>query len=104
MTTAAWLATALPAAPPALKARLASQVARAGVRDAEATPEALLTAAEVVLEAIVEEGCNARDGALDLLVADALVTYAFELASDEPGTLVARAERAMRRIAALADR
>jgi hypothetical protein len=40
-----------------------------------------------------------RAQALDLLAADALLTYAFEAAADEPQSLVARADDAMLRIA-----
>ena len=36
-----------------------------------------------------------------MLAADALVTYAFEAASDEPRALAAHASEAMRRIAGL---
>jgi hypothetical protein len=45
---------------------------------------------------------DARAAALDLLAADACVTWALEAAADEPGTLAQRAEDAMRRITQLA--
>jgi len=44
-----------------------------------------------------------RAHALDVLSADALLTYAFEAAADEPSRLTARADLAMQRIAALAE-
>jgi hypothetical protein len=55
-----------------------------------------------VLRALRREGCTCRAQALELLAADALVTYAFEAASEEPEALAARADEAMRRIAELA--
>ena len=67
------------------------------------TPEAYLEAAERLLAALLKHGCISRDNALDLLVADALVTYAFEAASDEtPAAIIERATDAMVRIAAFA--
>jgi hypothetical protein len=46
-------------------------------------------------------GCAQRDRALDLLAVDALVTYAFEAASESPDTLASRATNAMMVIARL---
>ena len=71
-TVGAWLAGREPAPPPAL---------------AEAR--------------LLREAATTRESALDLLAADALVTYAFEAAADEPDTLPARVERATARIARL---
>jgi hypothetical protein len=45
---------------------------------------------------------EARESALDLLAADACVTYAFEAAADEPAKLGARAEAAKVKIANVA--
>ncbi len=45
--------------------------------------------------------CSTRDSALDLLAADALVTYAFEAASESPLELAQRATDAMVRMAVL---
>jgi hypothetical protein len=66
------------------------------------SPEAYLEAAERLLGALLRDGCTSRESALDLLVADALVTYAFEAASDEPSRIIERAHRAMVRIASFA--
>jgi len=53
--------------------------------------------------ALLKDGCISRENALDLLVADALVTYAFEAASDAtPAAIIALGARAMTRIAAFA--
>ena len=65
--------------------------------------EPLVNSSEVAMERLVVDGCLTRDAALDLLAVDALVTYAFEAAADEPSSLEARAGRALARIAALAE-
>jgi hypothetical protein len=66
--------------------------------------EALLRAGERLLaEVIAPRSGDARAAALDLLAADACVTWAFEAGADEPGTLAARAEDAMQRIALAAE-
>jgi hypothetical protein len=93
-----WLAARCPTPPAALLARLREVLPATGVGADEC-----VVAGEALLEALLQRDCVARGGALDLLVADALVTYAFEVAADEPGSLEHRAERAMLRIAALGD-
>jgi hypothetical protein len=103
-TAAAWLTAVTPPPPPALASRLRAQLVRHGLLDATATPEVYLVAAVALLDDLLDDGCASRDSALDLLVADAFVTYAFELASDEPARLAERAEHAMHRIASLAER
>jgi hypothetical protein len=49
--------------------------------DVERTAEVCLLAAERALRAIIQARRFGRDGALDLLVVDALTTYAYEYAS-----------------------
>jgi len=63
--------------------------------------EALLRAGEESLDRALHGDARSRDAALDLLAADAFVTYAFEAASDEPDTMIDRANDAMRRISTL---
>ncbi len=96
-----WLARLDPHPPPALLERIAMQFPGS---TAEPSPEGYLAAAERLLDGLLADGCASRDGALDLLVADALVTYAFEAASVEPARIVERAQAAMNRIAGLAVR
>jgi hypothetical protein len=102
VTIAEWLATRTPVPPDALAERLRCALEPVLQRDAREIPDAALAAAEMVLADLRREGCTCRAQALDLLAADALVTYAFEAASEDPGTLATRADEAMRRIAALA--
>jgi len=67
------------------------------------TAEALLGAGEQLLASVLAEANgDGRGVALDLLAADACVTWAFEAAADAPSTLGARAEAAMQRIAEVA--
>lgn len=65
--------------------------------------EPLMRAGTNALATLLRGGCTTRDSALDLLAADALVTYAFEAASWDGRQLDARAASAMARIGALAD-
>jgi hypothetical protein len=98
----AWLAEMTPTPPPVLAARVEAVVGPRVGPSGVPSPEAYLDAAEELLATLISDGCVSRSSALDLLVADALVTYAFEVAADEPARVAERAERAMARIAAFA--
>ena len=58
----------------------------------------LMDAADGALCRVLDAGTARRERALDLLAADAFVTWAFEAASDDPATISQRAEEAMKRI------
>jgi hypothetical protein len=103
VTLAEWLATRVPAPPPALQARLDDVLAGRRGEDASAAPDACLDAAEELLASLLRDGCTSRGSALDLLAVDALVTYAFEAAAADPASLDERAGRAMARISAAAN-
>jgi len=64
--------------------------------------DAFIAASEVLLKRVLEGGAVARANALDLLAADACVTWAFEAAADNPRLITEHAERATRGIAAIA--
>lgn len=98
----AWLASRTPSPPPQLADRVRA-LAAAELGQAATPADALLAAAERAVESLLRSGGLTRESALDLLAVDALVTYAFEAAADEPQALEARAERALARIAALAE-
>jgi hypothetical protein len=102
VTVADWLDARSPAPPAQLVDRLRAALGPALVRDAAEVPQAFVDAAETLLVTLVRVGCASRDRALDLLAVDALVTYAFEAASDDPESLDARAHHAMRRLAEIA--
>jgi hypothetical protein len=98
-----WLLARDPAPPASLAARLRLVVERLDPAAREAgSPDVYLRAGEQLLAELLRDGCASRDSALDLLTADALVTYAFEAASEDPAALVRSAQLAMTRIAALA--
>jgi uncharacterized membrane protein len=101
VTIGAWLAARVPAPPEALRARLEAQLGDALSDDAREAPSRFLAAGERLAATLLASGSTSRDSALDLLAADALVTYAFEAASEAPADLATRASEAMVRIAAL---
>jgi hypothetical protein len=103
MTLSAWLDSRCPAPPARLRARIDAALGRALEDDAHSAASACLSAGEQLVRGLLEENATLRDSALDLLAADALVTYAFEAGSERPGELAARSREAMARIAALAD-
>jgi hypothetical protein len=73
----AWLAARRPAPPPVLSAHLAAAAGRVADTDL-ALPDHLALLGERVLAGVVERSQGGRELALDLLAADAFVTYAFE--------------------------
>ena len=97
----AWLESRTPAPPPELAARL--RVMTADRADRPASSEELLGAAREAMAMLLHDGCLTRPSALDLLAVDALVTYAFESAADEPQRIDALAHHALATIAALTE-
>ena len=102
MTLGRWLDARQPAPPPALRARIDSALGSQLHEDARDVAETFLAAAERLVRALLDEKATSRGSALDLLAADALVTYAFEALSEQPAHVSGRAAAAMSRIAALA--
>lgn len=102
MTVGEWLSARTPAPPLLLAARLREVVGARLDDSASGAYEALLAAAQSLLRELLALDCAMRDRALDLLAVDALVTYAFEAASEHPESLAQRATTAMSSIAALA--
>lgn len=103
MTHAEWIASRQPEAPERLVAQVRAVLDAHPEYATLPHAEALLRAGEELLATVLgSEKSSARDDALDLLAADACVTWAFEAAADEPATLRARAMQAMERIAGAA--
>lgn len=103
MTHARWIASRTPPAPERLALRVRRVIEAHPEWESLPVADALVAAAESLLDgALGERAGEAREAALDLLAADACVTWAFEAAADAPSTLGARAEDAMRRLAAVA--
>ena len=65
--------------------------------------DALLDAATESMADVLRDGCLTRSAGFDLLAVDALVTYVFEAAADDPQQLDTITGSAMARIAALAE-
>jgi hypothetical protein len=101
VTVGQWLAQREPEAPAALRASLERALGSDLAADAVDAGEVCLRAAERLMADLLRGSCTTRESALELLTADALVTYAFEAASDRPGELASLAADAMVRIAAL---
>lgn len=95
-----WLSARSPAPPEELSARLASLVGDARVTDASAVVDLLVGHAGVILESLGDD----RSAATDLLVADALITYAMEAAAENHEQLELSAARAIEAIARIASR
>jgi hypothetical protein len=97
-----WLLARDPSPPATLATRLAQCV--------DAAPESLFAGESVaavtgalgtwLLESVVERQRTAYDTALDLLAADAFVTYAFEAASEEGTDVTGLANRFLTRVRA----
>jgi hypothetical protein len=103
MTLSAWLDARQPTPPARLRQRINAAIGRALDDDAEGAPMACLLAGERLASTLLEQNATTRESALDLLAADALVTYAFEAASARPTELVQWSRAAMVRIAGLAN-
>lgn len=89
-----WLSSRTPAPPAHLADRLVELVGRDAL-DAPASANVLLDRGIETLRSALSD----RDGALDLLAADALITYSMEAAAVECATLDAAAAEAIQRIA-----
>ena len=102
MSHASWVGAAGSESPAALVARVVEVLAAHPDWEGLPTAEALLKAGEELLGSVLghREG-EGREVALDLLAADACVTWAFEAAADEPDSLGARASATMERLAAV---
>ena len=88
-----------PTTPAALRDRVVAALREGGGDAAAPTSTACLEAGERLLARVVASEARSRGTALDLLAADALVTWAFELAAAAGDELEEPAAAAMRRIA-----
>ena len=102
MTVGEWLGRRAPTPPPALRQRVEQALRDSLLLDAGGAADACLRSAERLVTELLRRDCTTRESALDLLTADALVTYAFEAAGESPADLIPRAVKSMHRIASLA--
>lgn len=87
-----WLDARTPAPPAVLAARLSSLLAAyppGRLTALLSLPEALGSLGAFALDSLHEREATSREVALDLLAADAFVTYAFEAAAEDPGAVEA---------------
>ncbi|MCL4214337.1 MAG: hypothetical protein KJZ74_10510 [Gemmatimonadales bacterium] len=103
MTHRAWIASREPAPHPRLALRIEHMLAARPELAGAPTTDAMLAAGTALLAGVVGAAGGAADAgraqALDLLAADACVTWAFEAAADTPALLGAQARQAMRALA-----
>lgn len=78
----------------------ADQLLEAGRVD---SADSLLDAAVRAAKAAMNAGSGDRDAALEILVADALVTHAMDLMAGQPETFEAGCNAAIQRLAAIVD-
>jgi hypothetical protein len=103
VTVAEWLRSRTSQPPQALAARLDAVLGDSLLLSSDMIPEVFLAKGERLVADLLQTHSTSRISALDLLTADALVTYAFEAASESPSAIETRASAAMTRIAALCD-
>jgi hypothetical protein len=96
MSATSWLRDRSAGVPGALSATLHNGVDGS---DGRTVSDLMMEAARRQLSRVLEANPMTRAQALDLLAADAFATYALEAAADEPETLAARADAAMRMFA-----
>ena len=97
-----WLTACKPEAPPALTQCVRGLLESHPEWERLPRVDAFIEASEALLRRVLEGGTVARANALDLLAADACVTWAFEAAADDPASIAGRAARATNGIAAIA--
>ena len=90
----AWLAARRPVPPDALRASLEAVVTDAELSPLAPLPDQLALLGQRVLGRVVGRPAGGRELALDLLAADAFITYAFEAQAEvDAAGLAALAER-----------
>jgi hypothetical protein len=98
-----WVGERLPTAPPALRERVTFQLGDAGRAASGEAAEQLAAAGVRVVDSLISTDCAARQNAIDLLAADALVTYAIESAADTSRDFAAAMDAMVMQIAALVE-
>jgi hypothetical protein len=88
VTVREWLESRAASVPPALTQRMVVLLGDDADADASDTPVICVRAAARTLEALVAESRFGRESALDLLATDALMTHAFEYASERAPTQI----------------
>lgn len=100
-TVGDWLGSRTPPPPELLRSRIDVALGTALDRDVADTGRVCVEAAERVLSRLFVDGEGERREAVDLLAADALVTYALEFAADAPESFADIATHAIERFGQL---
>lgn len=107
MSVADWIEANSADQPERLAARIRAVVSAAesarGSERLASTAELLITASGRLLTEVIQSGERDRGSALELLVADALATYAFEAQAGAPEELDARCTWAMGELSRIAE-
>ncbi len=103
MTISEWLDAREPRPPVALDGRVRVAIGADLARDVADVAPVCVAAAERTLATLLETTMMQREHAFELLAADALLTYAFESAADDPEHLAAFAASTMVRLTAPAS-
>ena len=103
MTVTDWLAQRTPVVPEALRERVTFQLGDQCNAPAAGASEACAAAGVRVVESLISTECAQRQHAIDLLAADALVTYAIESAAERSPDFAAEMDRLVARVAAVAE-
>jgi hypothetical protein len=94
-----WLSRRTPPPPDELASAIRAALKSRTDDNKDPSPTELLEAAQALLEKVLKDECAQRKSALDLLTADALVTYALEIASEKAVSLRDFPEYAMDHLA-----
>jgi hypothetical protein len=100
MTDSDWLSRRAASVPEELASAIRAALKTKIDSGEDPTPIELLEAAQTLLEKVLANECAERESALDLLTADALVTFALEIATEKASALNEFPETAMSRLAA----
>ena len=106
MNASEWLTSRRPSPPANLAQRLESALSEFLSAPDVAPSDAFAVAAAGILRRLMRaesKPSSRREEAIDLLAADALVTYAIEAAADECESFAERTEAVMARLAVLVD-
>jgi len=95
MTGSDWLSRRSPAPPEELATAIREALKARNITGDPPAPTQLLETAQSILEKVLQTECATRESALALLTADALVTYALEVAN-EAGQLAGFPEQAIK--------
>jgi hypothetical protein len=99
-----WLASRNPPPQPRLAARLAAAIPASAESASGELSRSFIASAAAILRETIDSPAAGRNGtaALDLLAADALITYALEAAAEDCETFAERADEMIARLSAVA--